>query len=73
MGYGFKENPPEAKFRLEHVDGDKFTLDNFNYDLSSMGGVEYFKLTTDNGSVTLSTNDDFKKKDIFHLKASVVV
>ena len=53
-GYGWQENPPEAKWRLEHVDGDKFTLDNFNYDLSSMYGG-YFKLVTDNGSVDVST------------------
>ena len=30
---------------------------NFNYDLEShYGGIEYFKLTTDNGSVTVSTS-----------------
>jgi hypothetical protein len=29
-------NPPEGKWRLKHVDGDKFTLSDFNYDLSSL-------------------------------------
>ena len=35
-GYGMQANPPEDKWRLKHVDGDKFTLNEFNYDLSSL-------------------------------------
>ena len=67
----FKENPPEAKWRLEHVDGDKFTLSDFNYDLSSI--EELFKLLK--WFLILINKNDLRKNilNLYPVKSIIIV